>query len=262
MMPIEVTSAVKIIGAVAAAALLPACATLVRAERTTTAEEIDGAFSVAEAMTAEMELEISLLKAENAKLSKKVDALEAENEELSASLESERALDVYAQGEERLVAPPFALAEPATTLDADPNTIVEGAKAPEIAAANAPLEDAPRLVQSTFAATDAVFENEAVGEIPTTSVLYGVHLASYRVTEDALAGWQKLQRENPDELGLLEPRVESVSIPERGEFLRLIGGGFSTEAKAGALCASLIDKGLYCAVSGFVGDRLAPSDAG
>ncbi len=72
----------------------------------------------------------------------------------------------------------------------------------------------------------------------------------------------RLQRENPDELGLLEPRIEQITVPERGKFLRLIGGGFSSEEKAAALCASLKQKGLFCSVTGFNGDRLPLAKSG
>jgi hypothetical protein len=90
----------------------------------------------------------------------------------------------------------------------------------------------------------------------------GVHLASYRHREQAQEGWRQLQRENPDELGLLEPRIIAVTIPEKGDFLRLIGGGFSSQEKAAALCTNLKQKGVFCTVSGFEGDRLALGGAG
>ena len=91
-------------------------------------------------------------------------------------------------------------------------------------------------------------------------MLYGVHLASYRHVEDARAGWRKLQRENPDELGLLEPRIEEITIKGRGQFVRLIGGGFSTRDKAEQLCSRLRAKRLYCAVMDFEGQRLSMAD--
>ena len=124
-----------------------------------------------------------------------------------------------------------------------------------------PVESAPRLVQPTFASAETVYENEA-GDIALSSVLWGVHLASYRQYEEASAGWRKLQRENPDELGLLEPRLEKVTIPERGEFLRLIGGGFSSGEKAKELCARLTAKGIYCREATFKGEKLKLSESG
>ncbi|MEK7265296.1 MAG: SPOR domain-containing protein [Pseudomonadota bacterium] len=139
--------------------------------------------------------------------------------------------------------------------------------APVVAAANAagalpgaaaPVDDAPRLVQPSFASSEQIFENEAASpEIKLTSVLWGVHLASYKHPDDASAGWKKLQRENPDELGLLEPRIEKVTLEGKGEYLRLVGGGFSSREKAKDLCDKLASKGVFCRVATFGGDRLS-----
>ena len=87
-----------------------------------------------------------------------------------------------------------------------------------------------------------------------------MHLASYRRAEEASAGWRKLQRDFPDELGLLEPRIEKVTLADKGVFLRLVGGGFSSRDKANALCASLSAKGVFCRVANFGGDRLSMTD--
>ena len=102
-----------------------------------------------------------------------------------------------------------------------------------------------------------MFENEAEGDIKTQSVLFGVHLASYRKMDEARAGWRQLQRENPEELGLLEPRVEEISVEGKGQFLRLIGGGFASRDKAEALCGQIKAKGLFCTVESFEGERLS-----
>lgn len=126
-----------------------------------------------------------------------------------------------------------------------------------------PVDPAPRLVQPTFASErDTVFENEADSEIATASVLYGVHLASYRRLDDAQTGWRRLQRDNPDELGLLEPRLEPVSIEDQGEFLRLIAGGFATQEKAAQLCERLKARRIFCAVTHFGGERLTTRRTG
>ena len=130
-----------------------------------------------------------------------------------------------------------------------------------LAGSPAPVDSSPRLVQPSFASLEeTVFENEAAGDIQMSSVMYGAHLASYRHEAEARTGWRKLQRENPDELGLLEPRVEKVSLDDRGDFMRLIGGGFTTQDKAAALCVRLKARGVYCAVSGFTGQRLSLSN--
>jgi cell division protein FtsB len=211
-------------------------------------------------------------------------ALEAENEGLRAeksALETkvadlEKRLTRLAALEPRLPAAPTLQAdmlrasEPQPTLPEKP--ISTAPAAPIVAAPNAdvalpgapvPVDDSPRLVQPTFASAEQTFENEAASpEIRLKSVLWGVHLASYRHEEEAASGWKKLQRQNPDELGLLEPRVERVNIEGKGAYLRLVGGGFSTREKATALCGTLATKGVFCRVTNFGGDRLSMLDAG
>lgn len=193
---------------------------------------------------AALETEVAQLKARNSELEKEVAALHE-----AAESRAQAAAIIPTQG-------------PAVR----PETVVAAADVGQ-ALANAPAKPvqlAPRLVQPTFASgQETSFENEAEGAaIKMSSVLYGVHLASYRSIGPAKSGWRKLQRENPDELGLLEPRIERVTIEGRGDFIRLIGGGFSTEDKAGALCATLQAKGVYCAVTGFGGERLSLADSG
>lgn len=198
--------------------------------------------------TAELETEIAQLKARNAALENQL------AEQRKASAEAEKAeTDVAA-------APAEATRQ---TQPVNPDAVIAAADV-DAALADAPtkpVDSSPRLVQPTFASgEETVFENEAENAIPTSSVLYGVHLASYRREEPARAGWRELQRENPDELGLLEPRIETVAIEGRGNFLRLIGGGFSSREKAEALCATLKAKGVFCSVTDFGGERLSLSD--
>ncbi len=122
----------------------------------------------------------------------------------------------------------------------------------------APVEAAPRLVQPTFASAETVFENEAGGDaLSLSSVLWGVHLDSYSRESFAKEGWRRLQRSYPDELGLLEPRTETVEIEGRGEIFRLIGGGFASEGTAKELCKALTAKSQYCRVVTFTGKRLS-----
>lgn len=197
--------------------------------------------------------EIAQLKSENARLRTQIKTLERSTQASQAvarepSPPKER---VQAQSPTKDVA----------AQSASKTTVVAAADA-DRALADAPqVAGSPRLVQPSIVDTDTEFENEAAGDIKVESVLYGVHLASYRLTGEAREGWRKLQRENPDELGLLEPRVERVSVNGRGVFLRLIGGGFSSEDKAEALCKLLKSKELYCAVASFNGDRLSLADA-
>lgn len=210
------------------------------------------------AKSAELAVENSRLKAENARLANRLLAMQRDQEKEETLTETKPELRI-----EPAAAPTPATAE--TPLVVPPKrdeVVVAEAAAPELRGSDVPFEEAPRLVQPTFASAQEVYENEAPAEIATSSVLFGVHLASYRQMSEAQEGWRKLQRENPDELGLLEPRVEEVDLPDRGAFLRLIGGGFSSRTKADTLCAELKSKGLFCAVSGFAGDRLSLGDAG
>jgi len=216
------------------------------------AEEINWSF----ADSAKLQTEISSLKAENNQLKAQMKSLQsakAQTEELLASLQerqqSQEAANVAAAN--------------SSTDRVPARTVVAAADADQaLADAPAPVEQAPRLVQQSFADDDTVFENEApAGNLRVSSVLYGVHLASYKTMEKARSGWGELQRNFPNELGLLEPRVEKIDIPERGVFLRLIGGGFSSELKATSLCKQLKNKGRYCAVAGFGGKRLFLAEA-
>ncbi len=218
-------------------------------------------------------VELDSVKAERARLQSQVDALKAENDRL------ELALADAAKKAQRVAAADQPSLPPAPQLTddkiADAGTVVEktgstAPAAPVVAAPNArnslpaapvPVDAQPRLVQPRLASSDASFENEASNpEIKMTSVLWGVHLASYRRVEEASAGWAKLQRDNPDELGLLEPRIERVSIDGKGAYLRLVGGGFSSREKATALCETLAAKGVFCRVANFGGERLSMLD--
>lgn len=218
---------------------------------------------IARAEATGLQSEVEKLKAENAVLQSKVEGLERAAARVAALQQSAPAGQ---SGETLLKDGPAALGSsgenapstaPAAPVVAAPNADVALPGAP------VPIDESPRLVQPSFASSEQIFENEAAStEIKLTSVLWGVHLASYRHAEEASAGWKKLQRENPDELGLLEPRVEKVSIEGKGEYLRLVGGGFSSREKAKALCDKLAARGVFCRVANFGGDRLSMLEAG
>ncbi len=207
-----------------------------------------------------------------------VGALQAEVEKLSAAKESLETKLAELERKSRLAALGPAQPAPEDALKEGPPATATADKSPSTAPANpivalpnaevslpdapVPVDESPRLVQPSFASTGQIFENEAASdEIKMTSVLWGVHLASYRHAEEASAGWKKLQRENPDELGLLEPRIEKVSIEGKGEYLRLVGGGFSSREIAKALCDKLASKGVFCRIANFGGDRLSMLDS-
>ena len=204
-----------------------------------------------------MERVVAELRSENVRLKRSVDSLKL------AQAKAKQAADAEdAAVEDIQEAAPVALIIPPPPKDPE-SIIVTAAEATPLSSEEVPVESTPRLVEPSFASVESVFENEANNAaIPTTSILYGVHLTSYRKEEELIAGWRVLQRENPDQLGLLEPRVERVTFEDRGEFLRLIAGGFSSKEKAIALCDRLKRRNVYCAVTDFTGDRVEISPSG
>lgn len=89
------------------------------------------------------------------------------------------------------------------------------------------------------------------------SVLFALHLASYRTEASAEAGWRIISAEAPGSLQGLRPRIETVDLgPERGVYLRLKAGPVDSSADAAALCAALIESGHYCKTADFEGREL------
>ncbi len=218
---------------------------------TASAQEIEEAHM----QVASLEAEVARLKSQNARLANEVLALQRARDRVSAAQAPASSVEDAAP-EIRVDPRPENTAR--TEEAPRPKAVVDDAASPALAKTDVPVETSPRLVQPTFASNETVFENEAEnGDIKTESVLFGVHLASYRHVEEARTGWRKLQRENPDQLGLLEPRVEAVMVEGKGKFLRLIGGGFAARDKAEALCGQLKANGLFCSVESFEGERLS-----
>ncbi len=243
----------RTVGVIAAFSLLSACASFPGGDDG--APELSETEAAAEAMkVATLEAEVARLKSQNARLANEVLALQRERDRV-ASVDPAQADEADDHTEPSLPPAPEAVDRE------QPNAVVDDAASPALAQTDVPVQTSPRLVQPAFASNETVFENEADGEIKTESVLYGVHLASYRKMEEARAGWRQLQRQNPDELGLLEPRVEDVTVKDKGKFLRLIGGGFSAKDKAEALCSQLKAKGMFCSVAGFEGERLSLAES-
>jgi len=247
----------KIISAFVFFVFLSACASLPGSRSSSDAQMED--ITAVETRSAALEVEVSRLKSENARLANQLLELQRERDRLSAVQLKDTPLgevETAAAATDLPAAPEIIVPDPQA------NAIVDDAKAPALSQTDVPVETAPRLVQPTFASNEIVFENEEEGEIKTSSILFGVHLASYRKLEQAREGWRKLQRENPDELGLLSPRIEKITIPEKGVFLRLVGGGFSSNEKAQALCGLLKQKNQFCSVVSFEGERLSLAKTG
>ena len=206
---------------------------------------------------------VNELRRDNEQLLKTVESLKAERSRVAAlaseaiSAESDRIEAARADAQREAI-----LVVPAPPKNPDTIIVAEAEAAPLTSSA-VTVESTPRLVQPSFVAAENVFENEATGSsLQTSSLLFGVHLASYRKADDAINAWKNFQRENPNLLGLLEPRIETIEIAGRGKFKRLIAGGFSSEDKAADLCDDLKRKKLYCKVTGFNGERLDIPAAG
>ena len=117
------------------------------------------------------------------------------------------------------------------------------------------LSEASPRVEGTFTADGGALDG---APLETQSVLYGLHLASYRSDESARAGGRILASEAPDALRDLHPRVESVDLgEERGLYLRLKAGPVDSLADATARCAMLTQAGLYCRADDYAGRDLA-----
>lgn len=242
---------IRKIGAAVALAFVSSCASFPGGEETPPLTASVQEVEEARMQVASLEAEVARLKSQNARLTNDILALQRERDRAAAVEAAASAEDVA----DNLPPKPEFIAEDKET--SRPKAVVDDAASPALAKTDVPVETSPRLVQPTFASNETVFENEANGDIQTESVLFGVHLASYRHMEEARTGWRQLQRDNPEELGLLEPRVEAVTIEGKGEFLRLIGGGFAARDKAEALCAQLKENGLFCSVASFQGERLS-----
>ena len=253
-------AAARRVGALSLFLLVQSCATIFGSEKANLVEA--------------QAVELDTVKSERARLQSQVETLKAENNRLELALADAAKKVQRAAAVEQPSLPPSP--QPIDEKLADAGSVADkpaasmAPAAPVVAAPNprdslpsapVPVDAQPRLVQPRLASSDANFESEASNpEIKMTSVLWGVHLASYRRVEEASAGWAKLQRDNPDQLGLLEPRIERVAIDGKGAYLRLVGGGFSSREKATELCDTLSAKGVFCRVANFGGERLSMLD--
>lgn len=125
-----------------------------------------------------------------------------------------------------------------------------------IAAGNREAEAAELATPVTLATTGELAPPPA-GMDDAPSLRHGVHLASYRLMENAVAGWSELQAAYPDLLSDRHARLETTDIEGRGEFLRLKAGPFDSAAEAAAICAQLEQAGAYCMPIDFSGRPVA-----
>ncbi|MEM8987384.1 MAG: SPOR domain-containing protein [Pseudomonadota bacterium] len=117
-----------------------------------------------------------------------------------------------------------------------------------------PAATTPRLVRQAQSRPAPASQGGAV--VSTTSLFHGVHLASYRLPDNARAGLRELQSTFSTLIGGLDARVEAVDVADKGRFLRLKVGPFESAAAAEATCRRLKSEGAYCTATDFSGEPL------
>lgn len=105
------------------------------------------------------------------------------------------------------------------------------------------LHKAMLLFSLCLFATICLAPGTAAGE-----EVWGVHLASYRTQSRAQEGWVELQARHQELLASLDCRFVPVSIPGKGDYLRIIAGSFADRGQARALEHALKVQGAYAAV--------------
>ncbi|WP_417492813.1 SPOR domain-containing protein [Maricaulis sp.] len=88
------------------------------------------------------------------------------------------------------------------------------------------------------------------------SLWHGIHLASYRIHANAVSGWAELQARFPAVLADREARLAAVTLPGRGDFLRLEAGPYDSLAEAREACMVIERAGAYCMPVEFAGQPM------
>lgn len=81
---------------------------------------------------------------------------------------------------------------------------------------------------------------------PTAGGAYLVHLASYKDTKNADAGWATLKRTYGTLLSDMSPTIKRVDLGAKGIFHRLFAGPLASQEDAQKLCAAFRQRGVYC----------------
>ncbi len=142
----------------------------------------------------------------------------------------------YAEAEQRFGGETRSILDEARDEDAFEDLSVEPRPAPRAAA---PVDAAPAMPTE-----------------PRQMGGYGLHLASYRAEEDARRGWDVLTGEHPALLLPLDPQGVWVTLPEQGDFVRLLAGPFPDEDSAFDTCGRLEAEGTFCSVVPYDGTPL------
>lgn len=129
------------------------------------------------------------------------------------------------------------------------------ASSAEMGALRAALMTPPQTASMTPHAAARPVSFAAAPDLESAqSLLYGAHLASYRLLSNAQIGWRQLGVQLPA-LSDTEARIERVQL-EQGEFLRLKAGPFDSRSEAQTLCAQAEAAGLWCQATHFTGEAL------
>lgn len=89
------------------------------------------------------------------------------------------------------------------------------------------------------------FQNpDAAGSAgPGSGGIAAIHLASFKTQEQAIQGWEDLKKKFPA-LDKMQPKITTITLPDKGTFFRLNAGPVGTREQAQKLCESLGDQ--YC----------------
>ena len=80
----------------------------------------------------------------------------------------------------------------------------------------------------------------------------GVHLASYRTSNQATRGWSQIKRAHRKLVGALEHMVKRVNLGKKGTYYRLIVGPLPSMAAAKSMCRKLKRRRQFCEPSTMV----------
>ncbi len=86
--------------------------------------------------------------------------------------------------------------------------------------------------------------------------MFGIHLASYRQPANAPKGWAVLLKSHQEVLSHVSPKLKEVSIPGKGEYLRLIAGPYHSADEAQKACVKVKSQGTYCTVMAYEGQAI------
>ena len=86
-------------------------------------------------------------------------------------------------------------------------------------------------------------------DIPFSGQRYGIHMASYRTPEKAVAGISYLKKQFPEMLDRFDYTVQKIDLgPEKGEWFRVVAGNFDSQEAASDVGKKIRMAGPYCKV--------------